>query len=115
MTRLIEIASIESKRANLSLDMPMWYTHGSKGASSMSNKAFEVGDRVRVLENVFHHGPATIDGNTGVVRSVDKDRRRTDPYYIYYVELSGEDRLTDFEYRELELVASASDELKVRD
>jgi hypothetical protein len=81
----------------------------------MSNKAFEVGDRVRVIENAFHHGPASMDGNTGVVRSVDKDRRRTDPYYIYYVELSGEDRLTDFEYRELELVVSASDELKVRD
>jgi transcription antitermination factor NusG len=81
----------------------------------MSNKAFEVGDRVRVIENVFHQGPASMDGNTGIVRSVDKDRRRTDPYYIYYVELSGEDRLTDFEYRELELVVSASDELKVRD
>ncbi len=81
----------------------------------MSNKAFEVGDRVRVVENAFHQGPASMDGNTGIVRSVDKDRRRTDPYYIYYVELSGEDRLTDFEYRELELVVSASDELKVRD
>ena len=81
----------------------------------MSTKAFEVGDRVRVIENVFQHGPASMDGNIGVVRSVDKDRRRTDPYYIYYVELSGENRLTDFEYRELELVASASDELKVRD
>ncbi len=81
----------------------------------MSDRAFEVGDRVRVVENVFQHGPASIDGTTGVVRSVDKDRRRTDPYYIYYVELSGEERLTDFEYRELELVASVSDELKVKD
>jgi hypothetical protein len=78
-------------------------------------RAFEVGDRVRVIENAFHHGPASIDGTTGVVRSVDKDRRRTEPYYIYYVELLGEDRLTDFEYRELELIVSASDELKVRD
>ena len=78
-------------------------------------RAFEVGDRVRVIENAFHHGPASIDGNTGVVRSVDKDRRRTEPYYIYYVELVGEDRLTDFEYRELELIVSASDELKVGD
>jgi len=81
----------------------------------MSDKAFEVGDRVRVIENAFHRGPASIDGTTGIVRSVDKDRRRTEPYYIYYVELLGEDRLTDFEYRELELVASASDELTVRD
>ena len=78
-------------------------------------RAFEVGDRVRVIENVFHHGPASMDGTTGVVRSVDKDRRRTEPYYIYYVELLGEDRLTDFEYRELELIVSASNELKVRD
>jgi hypothetical protein len=39
---------------------------------------------------------------------VDKERRRTEPYYIYYVELPGEDKLTDFEYRELELVSSES-------
>jgi len=81
----------------------------------MSNRAFEVGDHVRVIENAFHTGSASIDGTTGVVRSVDKDRRRTEPYYIYYVELLGEDRLTDFEYRELELIVSASNELKVRD
>jgi hypothetical protein len=113
---LIEIASIDREQESKSVVEHAYVVYSRhKGASSMSNKAFEVGDRVRVIENAFHHGPATMDGNTGVVRSVDKDRRRTDPYYIYYVELSGEDRLTDFEYRELELVGSASDELKVRD
>ena len=81
----------------------------------MSDKAFVVGDRVRVIENAFHNGPAGIDGNTGIVRSVDKDRRRTEPFYIYYVELLGEERLTDFEYRELELLAPASDEIQVND
>ena len=81
----------------------------------MNDKAFEVGDRVRVIDNAFHQGPASSDGTTGIVRSVDKDRRRTEPYYIYYVELPGEDKLTDFEYRELELAAPASDELKVKD
>lgn len=81
----------------------------------MSDKAFAVGDRVRVIENAFHHGPTGIDGITGIVRSVDKDRRRTEPYYIYYVELLGEERLTDFEYRELELLAPVSDELQVNE
>jgi len=80
----------------------------------MSDRAFEVGDRVRIVENMFRRGPAGIDGATGIVRSVDKDRRRTEPYFIYYVELPGEDKPIDFEYRELELVSPASDELKVR-
>jgi hypothetical protein len=78
----------------------------------MNERAFEVGDRVRVRDNAFHHGPPSSDGTTGIVRSVDKDRRRTEPYYIYYVELPGEDKLTDFEYRELELATPASNELK---
>lgn len=81
----------------------------------MNEKAFEVGDRVRVIDNAFHQGPASINETTGIVRSVDKDRRRTEPYYIYYVEFAGEDKLTDFEYRELELAAPVSDELKLRD
>ncbi len=74
----------------------------------MSSRAFEVGDRVRVVGNVFHSGPADTSGPIGVVRSVNKDRRRTEPYYIYYIELPGEDKLTDFEYRELELVSPAN-------
>jgi hypothetical protein len=75
----------------------------------MSYRAFEVGDRVRIVEGLFRSGPADDGGTIGVVRSVDKSRRRTDPYYIYYIELPGEDKLTDFEYRELELVSPASD------
>ena len=75
----------------------------------MSTRAFVVGDRVRVVGNWFRSGPAESSGAIGIVRSVDKERRRTEPYYIYYVELPGEDKLTDFEYRELELVSSESD------
>jgi hypothetical protein len=81
----------------------------------MSSQAFEEGDRVRVVEDGFHHGPADLGGTggtIGIVRSVDKSRRRTEPYYIYYVELPGEDTLIDFEYRELELVSPASDDLE---
>ena len=74
----------------------------------MSMRAFEIGDRVRVVGNLFRSGPADRSGAKGIVRSVDKERRRTEPYYIYYVELPGEDKLTDFEYRELELVSSES-------
>ncbi|MDQ6659354.1 MAG: hypothetical protein M3Z24_00130 [Chloroflexota bacterium] len=74
----------------------------------MSSRAFEVGDRVRVVGNEFHSGPTGTSGPIGVVRSVNKDRRRTEPYYIYYIELPGEDKLTDFEYRELELVSPAN-------
>jgi len=80
----------------------------------MSNRAFEVGDHVRVVEDMFHHGSASISSAIGIVRSVDKDRRRTEPYYIYYVELSGENKLTDFEYRELEFVSPTANELKVQ-
>ena len=75
----------------------------------MSTRAFEVGDRVRVVGNLFRSGPADSSRAIGIVRSVDKERRRTEPYYIYYVELPGEDQLTDFEYRELELVSFESD------
>jgi hypothetical protein len=75
----------------------------------MSTRAFEVGDRVQVVGNLFRSGPADSSRAMGIVRSVNKDRRRTEPYYIYYVELDGEDKLTDFEYRELELVFSKSD------
>jgi len=74
----------------------------------MSNRTFEVGDRVRVIENMFHSESLNTDGTVGIIRSVDKDRRRTAPYYIYYVELPGEERLTDFEYRELEFIAPAN-------
>ncbi len=72
----------------------------------MSSRAFEVGDKVRILGHSFHSG--LTDGPIGIVRSVDKNRRRTEPYFIYYIELPGEDKLTDFEYRELELVSLAS-------
>jgi len=75
----------------------------------MSSRAFVVGDRVRVVGNQFRSGPADSSGAIGIVRSVDKERRRTEPYYIYFVELPGESKLTDFEYRELELVSSESD------
>ena len=76
----------------------------------MSSRAFVVGDRVRVVGNMYRSGPADSSGAIGIVRSVDKERRRTEPYYIYFVELPGENKLTDFEYRELELVSSESDE-----
>jgi hypothetical protein len=76
----------------------------------MSSRAFVVGDRVRVVGNLFRSGPADSSGAIGIVRSVDKERRRTEPYYIYFVELPGENKLTDFEYRELELVSSESDQ-----
>jgi hypothetical protein len=77
----------------------------------MSTRAFVVGDRVRVVGNLFRSGPADSSGAIGIVRSVDKERRRTEPYFIYYVELPGEDKLTDFEYRELELVSSESEKI----
>lgn len=70
----------------------------------MVSKAFEVGDRVSVVEDAFGRGPVGLGGAIGIVRSVDKNRRRTEPYYIYYVELPGEDMLIDFEYRDLKLV-----------
>lgn len=76
----------------------------------MNTRAFEVGDRVRVVGDLFRSGPEESRGAIGIVRSVEKQRRRTEPYYIYYVELPGEDKLTDFEYRELELVSSEHDE-----
>jgi hypothetical protein len=81
----------------------------------MSSKAFEAGDRVRVVENGFNHGPAGFGGAIGIVRSVDKNRRRTEPYYIYYIEIPGEDTLIDFEYRELELLSPTSDQLSPKD
>lgn len=71
----------------------------------MNSKAFEVGDQVRVVMGGFGSGPVGLGGNLGIVRSVDKNRRRTEPYYIYYVELPGEETLVDFEYRDLELVS----------
>lgn len=79
----------------------------------MDKRAFEVGDHVRVVENMFRRGPASIGSTRGIVRLIDKDRRRTEPYYIYYIELSGENQLTDFEYRELELISPTTDEFKV--
>ncbi len=68
-----------------------------------------MGDQVRVVNSLSHSGSTGIGGVIGIVRSVDKSRRRTEPYYIYYVELPGEDTLVDFEYRELEFVAPVSD------
>jgi hypothetical protein len=81
----------------------------------MSSKAFEVGDQVRVVENGLGGGPASSSGVIGIVRSVDKSRRRTEPYYIYYVELPGEEMLIDFEYRELEFVAPVGGEPGLED
>jgi hypothetical protein len=81
----------------------------------MSSKAFREGDRVRVVESGFGGGSQSLSGTIGIVRSVDQSRRRTEPYYIYSVELPGEDTLIDFEYRELEFVSPVSDELKVMD
>jgi hypothetical protein len=81
----------------------------------MMSKGFEVGDRVRVADNGFSHGPGSRGGIVGIVRSVDKSRRRTEPYFIYYVEMPGEEKLVDFEYRELEFVSAASSELNAKD
>jgi hypothetical protein len=75
----------------------------------MSTRAFEVGDQVRVVESLLHSGSPGVGGTIGIVRSVDKSRRRTEPYFIYYVELPGEDTLADFEYRELEFIAPVSE------
>lgn len=74
----------------------------------MSSKAFEAGDRVRIVESGFSRGQAALDNSIGIVRSVDKSRRRVEPYYIYYVEFPGSETLLDYEYRELEFVAPAS-------
>ena len=71
----------------------------------MSFKAFKEGDQVRIVENEFDRGLAGLGGTLGIVRSVDEGKRRTEPYYIYSVELPGEDTLIDFEYRQLELVS----------
>jgi hypothetical protein len=81
----------------------------------MSSKAFKAGDQVRVVENGFGSGPVSLGETIGIVRSVDEGRRRTEPYYIYSVELPGEDTLIDFEYRELELVSLVSDEFRAMD
>ena len=45
----------------------------------MSTRAFEVGDRVRVVGNLFRSGPGDSSRAIGIVRSVDKERRRTEP------------------------------------
>ena len=74
----------------------------------MSSRAFEAGDRVRIVESGFSCGPAAPDNSIGIVRSVDKSRRRTEPYYIYSVEFPGNDTLLEYEYRELELVSPGS-------
>ncbi len=81
----------------------------------MSSKAFKKGNQVRVVENGFGDGPAGFGGAIGIVRSIDEGRRRTEPYYIYSVELPGEDTLIDFEYRELELVSPVSGEVRSMD
>lgn len=81
----------------------------------MSSKAFKKGNQVRVVENGFGDGPAGFGGAIGIVRSIDEGRRRTEPYYIYSVELPGEDTLIDFEYRELELVSPVSSEFRSMD
>ena len=79
----------------------------------MSERAFEVGDHVRIIGNGFQQEPDAADRPTGIVRMVDTSRRRSDPYHIYYVELQGEDRLVDFEYRELERISSTDTEAGV--
>ena len=81
----------------------------------MSSKAFKKGNQVRVVENGFGDGPAGFGGAIGIVRSIDEGRRRTEPYYIYSIELPGEDTLIDFEYRELELISPVSEEFRSMD
>ncbi len=78
-------------------------------------RAFEVGDHVRVAESLFGSGPASLGGTTGIVRSIDRGRRRTAPYYIYSIELPGEETWVEFEYRELELVSLANDSFNVKE
>ena len=75
----------------------------------MYSRTFEAGDRVRIVEDGFGHGSESLGGTIGIVRSVDKSRRRTEPYFIYYVELPGNTTPVDFEYRELEFVSSVSE------
>ena len=71
----------------------------------MSSKAFESGDHVRIVKSGFGHELGNSSDVVGIVRSIDTTRRRTEPFYIYYVELPGEKTLIDFEYRELERVS----------
>ncbi len=78
-------------------------------------RAFEVGDQVRVAESLFRSGSASLAGAIGIVRSIDRGRRRTTPYYIYSIELQGEETLIEFEYRELELVSLANDSFNVKE
>ncbi len=78
----------------------------------MSSKAFEAGDQVRIVKSGFGHESEALSEVIGTVRSVDKNRRRTDPFYIYYVEIPGEKALIDFEYRELERVSPAGNEFE---
>jgi hypothetical protein len=80
----------------------------------MSFRAFEAGDQVRIVKSGFGREPGDLSEVVGIVRSVDKNRRRTEPFYIYYVELPGEKAPIDFEYRELELVSSVSNEFGAR-
>ncbi|HEY4383778.1 MAG TPA: hypothetical protein VGN34_04770 [Ktedonobacteraceae bacterium] len=81
----------------------------------MNSKAFEAGDQVRLVKNEFGREPGKLSGITGIVRSIDKNRRRTAPYYIYYIEFPGEETLIDFEYRELELVPPTGTEFEAMD
>ncbi len=74
----------------------------------MNSKAFELGDQVRVVKSGFGRESGDSSNVIGIVRSIDTNRRRTEPFYIYYVELPGEKTLIDFEYRELELVSLES-------
>ena len=43
----------------------------------------EVGDQVRIVKSRFGREAGDISSVTGIVRSIDKNRRRTEPYYIY--------------------------------
>ena len=70
----------------------------------MSSKAFEAGEYVRIVKSGFSRELGESNDVVGIVRSIDTTRRRTEPFYIYYVELPGEKTLVDFEYRELERV-----------
>ncbi|GAC1398070.1 MAG: hypothetical protein NVSMB49_05180 [Ktedonobacteraceae bacterium] len=80
----------------------------------MSSKAFEAGDQVRIVKSGFGREPGDLSEVIGIVRSIDKNRRRTEPFYIYYVELPKEKTLIDFEYRELELVPPVRNEFGAR-
>ena len=75
----------------------------------MSYKAFQVGDKVRVVSKTSPY-----HGLVGVVRSVDEAGMVPEPIRSHHVELEGvqtavpsDKSIVTFRYEELELVSSA--------